>query len=210
MAKGGSEADTIEKLIVPLFERIYSGPLYFERASRSTKGKRKWDLEVYGHCPLMQKKPDKLLALVECKSAQTALHTNKRSQGTAIDLAKLALSPGKSVIQDYMPSSVDAKGDDLLQVWMYAHGSFTERTASSKTVLTNGVNWLVFKEDFFRDVNGNPPSNIPHIPPPQSGPAPTNAYYTQIEFPQCPLQGGDSAALFAWKKSFFALGLELT
>ena len=201
-----SEADTIEKLVVPVFERIYDKPLWFERASRATKGKRKWDLEVFEKMPGEQASTNLLLALVECKSARTTLHTNDFNQ-KAIDIGNLKLSPGKTV-KDYLEASVDAHGDDWLQVWLYAHhNDFTKRTSSTKTVLTNGVQWLVFKESFFRDDHGNPPSDIEIAP--QDSQIYSNDYYALINFPRNKLNASSARALSEWQKCFYALGKEL-
>lgn len=176
---GHSEADAIEKLVVPVWEKLYGKRLYFERASRAGAGAetRKWDLEVYDSAPDKPKNDSQLVALVECKNIHETFRAKVHRLNGVFKWKFAAAIKRFSTVRDYIDKGSPAKtktfkdgtpknatnafGDMLLQVWIYGVcGRYTKANKRTTIVWSNGTTWVVFDPSFFNS-GENPPDDIP-------------------------------------------------
>ena len=173
-----SEADTTEKLILPILYRVYRCPLFIERASRATSGEdsKRWDVQFYRSEDGSIHK-GQALGVMECKAAHEQFLAPRESgvwnfnitikrewgkedqrhkDGKTWNLKKLGNGLPQSV-RDYINRGfTSAGGDFILQVWMNEHRyNPTQEWDNAKRIWSNGTIWLVFKDPFFE--GDNPP-----------------------------------------------------
>lgn len=196
-----SEADTIEKLIVPIIDRLYSFPLYFERASRAARGSsiRKWDLQYFRVNNVGGKVEEDLLGLVECKNIHEEFRAHvKDGRWDFLNRCGNGQSIKKYVEGVNGKGSANAKGDNILQVWIYCNSSKHTKPAKANIIWTNGKKWVVFERSFFNS-GENPPVDIKFGP--KGDPAFENKYFHILEFPE----KNDTDAIAKWGKVFISL-----
>lgn len=169
-----SEADVIEKLIVPVLRHAFDSDslrLEFFRASRDGRSScRNWDLSFRYENGM------EYLGVVECKCLNHEFKVSKRNiaVGTMWPCAGGLIS-GCGNAREYLKRSLDAQGDVLYQVWFYWHKEVRASIANFSGVgaqihrwlfrrpqeggcvlWSNGVYWCIFKKSFFED-SDNPP-----------------------------------------------------
>ena len=192
-----SEADTIEKLILPVLYRLYwDVPLFIERASRATSGEnsKRWDVQFY-RLNLDRLNKGCILGVAECKSIGETIvlptkewdfksiirnEWDKENKHKRNNLQKIGNGPPRCV-HDYITRGfTSANRDFLLQVWMNEYRYNPNRDKEfGKRICSNGETWIVFKEAFFKKVDGNPPPiKIGNGVHPSD-----NIYYAVLTFP---------------------------
>ena len=182
-----SEADTIEKLIVPVLNRLYKRPLFFERASRASRGKsgRKWDLQYYEYDDMALSYKTPALGYVECKSVceRFRARINGNLQWDYSNVTKKFGSVRKYIQGgDTQKCNVDAHGDMPLQVWIYGNcESFGQRHAGTKILWSNGIVWCIFDDRFFNGDNPHPGIRFDNVGNVKS----TTGFLEVVTFPQC-------------------------
>lgn len=207
-----SEADTIEKLIVPVLSRLYGDSLYFERASRATRGERSkhWDLHYY-HLEKDGIHKKDLIGVMECKATDKVLFNRVSSNGSWNYMAAVEsvwnsyVSNGGKTHGTQAPTTVksfvekgfsSANADCLLQVWINARR--LDGLKAKRILWSNGITWAVFKNGFFTS-GGNPPLSM-KLSKNNNGVS-SNQYVDVVEFPK----GTDADAIDAWLACYNAL-----